>query len=175
MLPYEFSAKVEAKDLRYFNLYSFYHRPLGFFVTVIGLFMFASTQWMFLGGGLVLQDELIMTLVSLVVLLYMPLSLVLRARGTHLKNPVFTEPLHYTLEEEGLKMTTNVDLGPGVPRESKLRWENVYKVVRTRHELLIFSSQINAFVIPLREIEDQYSDIRMILSDKLEDHKIEKL
>ncbi len=175
MLPYEFSAKVEAKDLRYFNLYSLYHRPLGFFVTLIGLIMFGSTQWMFLGGGLALQDEIVMTLISLVVLFYMPLSLILRAKGTHARNPVFSEPLHYALEEEGLRMTTDVDMGPNVPRQSKLRWENVYKIVKTKHELLIFSAQTNAFVIPLREIADKYSDISRILKEKVEAYKIEKL
>ena len=174
MLPYEFSAKVEAVDLRYFNLYSFYHRLMGFFATLIGIVMFVSSQWVYLGGGS-LQDEIVMTLVSLVVLLYMPLSLTLRAKGAIARNPIFSEPLHYTLEEEGLRLSTDVDLGKGVERESKLRWENVYKAVKTRHELLIFSNQINAFVIPLREISAEYPTIRDILVAKLEAHKLEKI
>ena len=173
MLPYEFSAKVEVKDLRYFNLYSLYHRPLGVFATMIGIVMFFSTQWMFLGGTIDnMQDEIIMTLASLVVLCYFPLSLTLRAKAAHSHNPIFSEPLHYTLEEEGLRLSTEVDLGAGVSRESKLRWENIYKVVKTKHELLIFSSQINAFVIPLREITAEYPTIRDIIK---EEHKLEKL
>ncbi len=175
MEPFKFSAKVEPQDLRYFNLYSFYHRPMGFFMTLIGLIMFASTQWMFLGGGLVMQDEIIMTLVSLVVLLYMPLSLTLRAKGSHARNPIFSKPLNYTFEEEGMRLSTDVDLGEGVSRESKLRWENVYKVVKTRHELLIFSNQVNAFVIPLNQITSQYPTIRDILIDRVEDHKLENI
>ena len=162
MLPYTFSVKVQAEDLRYFNLYSFYHRPLG------------SSQYTYLSGG-ALQDEIVMTIISLVVLLYMPLSLSLRAKGTISANPIFSAPLNYSMEEEGLRFFTELDLGKGVSTESKLRWESIYKVVRTRHELLVFSNQVNAFVIPLREIQGKYETIRDIFKEHVEDHKLEKL
>ncbi|MBR1629771.1 MAG: YcxB family protein [Lachnospiraceae bacterium] len=174
MLPYTFSVKVQAEDLRYFNLYSFYHRPLGFFATLIGILMFFASQYTYLSGG-ALQDEIVMTIISLVVLLYMPLSLSLRAKGTISANPIFSAPLNYSMEEEGLRFFTELDLGKGVSTESKLRWESIYKVVRTRHELLVFSNQVNAFVIPLREIQGKYETIRDIFKEHVEDHKLEKL
>ena len=172
MLPYTFSVHVTAKDLRYFNLYSFYHRPMGFFVTLIGILMFFAAQWTYLNGG-TLQDEIVMTLISLVVLLYVPLSLSLRAKGTIAANPIFSAPLHYSLEEEGLRFFTELDLGKGKTTESRLRWENVYKIVSTRHELLVFSNQINAFVIPLRDIAGKYDEIKKIFTEHVEDHKLE--
>ena len=173
MLPYKFSVNIRAEDLRYFNLYSFYHRPMGFFMTLIGVIMLISTQWMFLGGSIVLQDEIIMTLIALVVLCYMPLSLTFRAKRALAANPIFQAPLNYSLEEEGLRFYTELDLGKGVDTESKLRWENVYKIVRTRHELLVFSTQVNAFVIPMREIGSQYDTIRDIFKEHVKAHRLE--
>ena len=172
MLPYNFSVTVSAKDLRYFNLYSLYHRPLGVFTTMIGIFMFFAAQWTYLGGGS-LQDEIVMTIISLVVIFYMPLSLSLRAKGTHGANPIFSAPLHYSLEEEGLRFYTELDLGKGVSTESKLKWDSVYKIVRTKHELLVFSNQINAFVIPLSQIEGKYEEIKKIFTEHVEEHKLE--
>ncbi len=172
MLPYQFSVRIYAKDLRYFNLYSFYHRPLGFFATIIGVLMFLGSQWTFLSGG-TKQDEVVMTIISLVVLLYMPVSLSLRAKGTIRANPIFKAPLNYSLEDEGIRFFTELDLGEGVSTESKLRWESVYKIVCTKHELLIFSNQVNAFVIPLDQIEDKYPTIRDIFKEHVEEHKLE--
>ena len=135
--------------------------------------MFAATQWTFLGGNMVLQDEIVFTIFSLLILLYMPLSLSLRAKGTINANPIFSAPLHYSLEKEGIRFFTELDLGKDVETESKLRWENVYKIVKTRHELLVFSNQVSAFVMPLREIADKYSVIRDIFVEHVEDHKLE--
>ncbi len=171
MLPYHFSAKVEQEDLRRFNFYSYYHRPTGVMMILIGILMFGATQWLFVNGRIEPKDEVMMTLISLVVILYLPLTLVMRAKGALLRNPVFSEPLHYSLEEKGLLLSTNVDLGEGVSKQSELHWNNVYKAVRTKHELLIFSNQVNAFVIPMREIRDEYPVIRQILDQKLKPHQ----
>lgn len=171
MLPYRFSVKVEQEDLRRFNIYSFYHRPTGVLMTLIGVVMFCVAQYMFFCGKLEMKDEVFTTLLSLVVVVYMPLTLAMRAKSAMLRNPVFSQPMHYSLEEDGLHLSTEVDLGEGEERESSLLWKNIYKAVRTREELLIFSNQIHAFVIPMRDLGEKYSAIREILQNKLEPYQ----
>lgn len=169
MEPFAFDIKVEKEDLRKFNLYVHFHRVLGPVLVLAGIaIIFAG-----LFTTKTTQDRIIIPLVGVLILVYPIVSLWIRSSMAMKNNPVFSEPLHYSLEDEGIRMHTDVDLGFGNERESKLRWENVYKVCETKDMLMIFSNKINAFLMPKKDIADKYDRIKEILFEKLDDHKLE--
>lgn len=169
MEPYSFDIKVEKEDLRRFNLYVHFHRVLGPVLVLAGIaIIFAG-----LFTTNTTQDRIVIPLIGLLVLVYPVLSLWIRASMAMERNPVFSEPLHYSLEDEGIRMHTDVDLGFGNDRESKLRWENVYKVCETKTMLMVFSNNINAFLMPKKDLGDKVGKIKEIISDKVDDHRLE--
>ena len=78
--------------------------------------------------------------------------------------------MHYALTDEGIDITAGDEKG-------QLPWNMVYKVVCTKDYLYIFGSRVNAYIIPLEQITNQRSEIKAVLTDKIESFrlKIKKL
>ncbi len=52
-----------------------------------------------------------------------------------------------------------------------LPWENVFKAVSTKDQLLIYSNKINAYILPLTQVKD-YEAIKKLMMKKLPDHRV---
>ncbi len=48
-----------------------------------------------------------------------------------------------------------------------LSWEQVYKVVKSKHQLLIYAGRANAYILPLEQVGDAITAIEAVLTDKL--------
>lgn len=53
--------------------------------------------------------------------------------------------LHYEVDEEGLHVSQKEE-------SALLPWEQIYKMVATKHNVLVYSSRINAYVIPRAQL-----------------------
>lgn len=56
--------------------------------------------------------------------------------------------------------------------KADLPWEQIYKVVETKSNILVYSSRINAFVLPKDQMGGEYDNFRGILKEKLPSYRL---
>lgn len=152
----DLTVKIEAGDLYDYLLMHSYNSPAGLVGSVFGalltIFAAATGQWIFLVLGLVM-------------LLYLPWTLFVKSRSQILSNPSFQEPLHYTLDEEGLTVSQ------GEARES-MAWGDMHKAVSTGRSIILYTSRVNATIFPKRQMEDRKAAVIEMISAHMPPGKV---
>lgn len=159
----EFDIKITDKDMYRFNMHHAYTGFQGIFATVIGLAVLAVAA--LTRGKVETVYTLLYLLFGIIFLVYMPVSLWLRSKRQILMSPVLKETLHYVLNEQGV----HVSVGE---QTADLEWGMIYKVISTKSNLLIYSSRVNAYVVPLKQLGDQYEAVKKLAESKLEAYRL---
>ena len=95
-------------------------------------------------------------IIALVILLYLPLTLFMKAVGQINSNPAFKEPIHYHADEQCLAVSQK-------GTTQTLRWALVEKAVATNMSIIIYTSPVNAWIFPKKDLGDRLEDfIRLI-------------
>lgn len=143
----EFDVKITAADLYDYMLAHTYSGFSGLFGSIVGaLFIvmyFSLGQFLYLLAGVV-------------ILLYIPCSLFLRAHKQVALNEAFKKPLHYVLTDEGVMVSQGEN-------EMFQKWDVVYKAKSTNRSLLIYTSKVNAWIFPKKNLgKDKEAVIQLI-------------
>lgn len=150
------TVKIEAGDLYDYMLRHSYNSPAGILGSAVGavmvVFSLMSQYW----AGLVL---------GAVILLFLPWTLFVRSRKQILGNPVFQEPLQYTLDDEGLKISQGEE-------EAGMAWEDMYKAVSTGRSIILYTSRVNATIFPKRQLGDQKAAVIEMISTHMPPAKV---
>lgn len=165
MTPVQFQANLNDKDMYRFNMYHSYTGGQGIFSIIVAVVIFIVTAVTY--GNIDRIDSMMYVCLGIIFLLFMPINLKLRSKRQIAMSEVLQGTLHYLLEEEGIVVTTDAS-----EDSATLPWNMVYKVVTTKHNLLIYSNKVNAYIIPRTCIEEQYPAIKVVLEDKLEDYRL---
>lgn len=80
-------------------------------------------------------------------------------------NPSYKKPLEYTFSEEGITVAQG-------EQQETVPWDRLVKVVRTKKQLIIYSSKIHAFIFPLAEIGDKLEALDAMILSKVEGKQI---
>lgn len=152
----EFDVQIKAGDLYDYMLRHTYNSFAGLLGSLVGALMVV--------GGLYMSTWL-MTGAGIILLLYLPWTLFLKSRQQILANPAFKEPLHYTLDEEGVHVSQN-------GTEEMQKWENIVKAVSTGRSLILYTSRVNACIFPRRCLQDDTSKVIQILCANLPAGKV---
>lgn len=72
--------------------------------------------------------------------------------------------LHYMLDDEGI----HVSLGE---ENALLEWKQIYKMVSTKHNVLIYSSRVNAYILPMEIVGGQYAALKELADKNLKKHQ----
>ena len=96
----EFDVKVDAGMLYDFLLRHTYTSAQGLIGTCVGA--------LFIVGFAMQPDRYAALVVGLIILIYLPISLSLKAKAQAL-NPVFRRPIHYTMTEEGVMVSQETE------------------------------------------------------------------
>ncbi len=147
--------KIKAGDLYDYLLAHTYNGPSGLIGSCFGALLVVialmKSQWMLLAAGVVL-------------LLYLPWTLFIRSRKQAL-NPVFQKPLHYTLDEKGITVSQD-----GV--EQKQAWDDMVKAVSTTRSIIVYTSKVNATILPKRDLGDRKAAVIEIISTHMAPSKV---
>ena len=57
-------------------------------------------------------------------------------------------------------------------QSADLEWKMIYKMVSTKSNLLIYSSRINAYVIPRQQLGEKYCELAEIAKEKLPKYRV---
>lgn len=161
----EFDVQLQPKDLYRFNMFQTYTGMSGIISIALGILAFVMA-----GISAVKPDTqtgyLFMYIVmGIVFWFYVPISLWFRAKSTLKSNQVLAGKLHYEVTEEFIKVTQGKEHG-------ELPWDMVYKIVSTKNMVLIYSSRVNAYIIPMTQIGDQYAAFCEVAEAKLEKFRL---
>lgn len=164
----EFDIKISDRDLFLFQMYNAYHGTQGWAALILAGVAVAMYCTKF--GQVPIGYSILYLVFAVVFALYIPVSLFLQAKAQFKRTKAFQDAMHYALTDEGIDITAGDEKG-------QLPWNMVYKVVCTKDYLYIFGSRVNAYIIPLEQITNQRSEIKAVLTDKIESFrlKIKKL
>ncbi len=152
----ELDIKIEARDLYDYMLMHTYNSPAGILGSTFGALLVViavlRAQWIFLIAGVVL-------------LLYLPWTLFIQSRRQILTNPVFKQPLHYVLDEEGITISQG-DV------ETKQAWGDMVKAVSTGRSIILYTSKVNATIFPRRQMQEQTIPVIEMISSSMPPGKV---
>ena len=73
--------------------------------------------------------------------------------------------LHYLVDENGFTVSQGEE-------SANLPWDQIYKMVATKSNVLVYSTRINAYIIPREQLGEQYKDLAKIANEKLPKHRV---
>lgn len=158
-----FDVQLQAKDLYRFNMYQTYTSLQGILSVVLGILGFVMAGITF--GEAELPYTIMYIVVGCLFLFYIPVSLWFRSKLTLKSNAVLAGKLHYEVSEECIRVTQGEEAG-------ELPWEAVYKLVSNKKQILIFSTRINAYIIPREQIGAQYDSFCEVAGKELEHYRL---
>ncbi len=161
----KFSTKISERDLYRFNLHHIYTSSQG--IISVALFVLLIAVWIMRFSVLSTIYKIFYPLVAVIFLLYIPFSLKMRAKA-QVQQEVFRHPLTYEFADSGIIITS-----PASEEPAELPWEYIYKISTWKDYLLIYSNRINAYIIPLEDIKNNYDGIVSFIKTKVEDYKLQ--
>ena len=153
----EMDVQMDASVLYDYMLYHNYHGVQGLMGTLIGLFMiiYYVNQ----------HANIIYLMVGIVVIFYVPVSLYLSAKRQALENEFYKQPLHYSFEEEGIRVSQKEET-------SFLAWDDIYKAVATARSIILYTGPRSAAIIPRAACEGRTADLIRIISTHMPPKKV---
>lgn len=158
-----FNVKLQVKDLYRFNMYQAYTGIQGWISIILGILTFVMAGVTF--GEKSFEYTFLYIVIGLLFWFYMPISFWLRAKTTLKTNEVLAGELHYEVSEEQIHVTQKEESG-------ELPWDAIYKLVSNKHQILIYTNRINAYIIPLEQIGESYAGFKEIAEKKLEKFRL---
>ncbi len=152
----ELDIKIEAGDLYDYMLMHHFSSAAGVMGGTLGALMIivslSTKQWLFLIGGIVL-------------LLYLPWTLFIKSRQQALNNPVFKQPLHYVLDEQGITISQGEE-------STSQSWEQMVKAVSTSKSIIVYTSRVNATIFPKKQMGDKTASVVEVISRNMPPKKV---
>ncbi|MBQ2901640.1 MAG: YcxB family protein [Agathobacter sp.] len=156
--------KVDAKDLYRFNMMQAYRGMQGILSIALPILIFAYAVTSY--GDVSIGSTLVYVGLGILFLVYVPVSLWLRVnKVVKDENNALSKTLHYEFEEEVIRVS--------VEEESvEFKWENIYQMKTAGKLVLVYTNRINAYILPLEQIGDNYVALSKLAHAKLEKYRI---
>lgn len=152
----EFDVQMKWQDLYQYMLHHTYNSASGLIGAISGALMIVA---FFMGASV------LCLIAGMIILLYLPGTLYLKARQQFLANPAFKKPLHYKMTEEGIEVSQGEEV-------QNQKWEDMHKAVSTTKSLIVYTSPVNACIFPRRELGDLAPGVIQIISTHMPPKKV---
>lgn len=146
----EFDITINQKDMYRFSMYHAYTGSQGIISILIAILCFFASVRTY--GSVELLYTILYGGFGVVFLIYIPVNLYLHSKQQILKSKVLQNALHYVVDETGIHTSQEAE-------SADLPWEQIYKMVSTKHNVLVYSSRVNAYIIPKSQIVKEYETI----------------
>jgi hypothetical protein len=147
-----FSTKVAVFDMYKFKMKHAYHGLQGIISILISI---TALVIYFIFRSKIDDPFLIFALLvtGLWFTVLIPFRTMRIAMSTIALSPVFHKPLEYNLCDEGIKVSQEGD-------EALLPWDCIIEVHEKLGQLCIYSSPLNGYIIPKKQVADKYESIK---------------
>ena len=158
----EFDVTLKESDLYRFNMRHAYAKGQGIISIVMALVcLIAAVKT---HGSVELSYTMLYAVFSAVFLVYLPISLYLRSKRQMIASEALRRSLRYVVDPEGIHAFQDGE-------SADLPWGQVYQVASSRRYVWIYSSRVNAYIIPRSQIEGKYEALRQIVGEQLPKYK----
>lgn len=113
---------------------------------------FVTHNWLYLAAGVI-------------GLFYQPVALYIRARRQVTSNPVFAQPLHYKVDDDGITVRSGEDT-------DSLPWQGMYKAVSTSRSVILYTGRINACIFPKDDMGPAKDDVIKLISTHMDPKQV---
>lgn len=160
----ELDVKLTEKDLFIFNVKQAYRGMQGILSIILPVlvFAYAAVTW----GEVSIGSTLVYIGLGILFLVYVPISLWLRVNKS-IKDPnnALSKTLHYIFSEESIQVSVEAE-------SVEFKWENIFQLKKSGKQLLIYTNRINAYILPLEQLDGKYEELSKLAYAKLEKHRI---
>lgn len=158
-----FSVQMTVKDVYRFNMYHVYHSASGLVGLLLSLLALGNLIISF--DSLTDQGKTIMTIVALWFTVLEPIMVYRRAKKQVKKIKSYHKPLHYAIGEQGITVSQDEE-------SQTMEWNRLRRIVKTRQQILIYSSRVHAFIFPKTAWQDQEQKMQSLLKRYAADNGI---
>lgn len=152
----EFDVNMTSSALYDYNMHHTYTSSAGIVGTAFGAMLLiiyvSNMQPAFLFAGLV-------------VILYSPVALWINSKKQVKLNPMFRNPLHYVMDDEGVTVSQG-------DQEISVTWEQMFKAQSTNQSLLLYTGKNNAWVFPKKDLGEKRYDVIEMISTHMPPEKV---
>lgn len=152
----EFDVKIKAGDLYDYMLCHTYSGLAGIMGTIVGILLIAN---FFMNGGF------ISAIAGVVVVLYLPWTLFLKAQQQAKCTPAFKKPLHYKMTDKGIEISQGDEM-------QNQAWADMVKAISTRNSIIVYTSKINASIFPKRDLGEKAASVIEMISTHMPPQKV---
>lgn len=159
----EFDIKLTVRDLYRFKMHQIYAGVQGWILMLLGVLLcwIAADSY----GGVTTGRTALYALFGVLSIFYFPLTLYVRAKQSIAASKVLQGTLHFAVGETGFTVSQGEET-------AELKWEQIYRMVATRHNVLVYSSRIHAYVIPREQLGADYEILAALANRRLEKHRV---
>lgn len=143
----ELDIQITKKDLYDYQLHYAYSSPAGLFGTIVGCLFLVG----FFRAGTILY-----LLIGLFIILYFPWMLYLKS-AQQAASSAFKEAFHYKFSEEGIEVSRGEE-------SQHIPWDAITKAAATGKSILLYTSKVNAFIIPKRILGERGNEFIRLIS-----------
>lgn len=162
-MPIEFDITLTSKDMYRFNMYQTYSGFHGWFSVIVSILIFAVAGATY--GEIGMSNTVLYIVFGIIFLVYPPVSLYLRSKRAIMMSEVLRNTLHYSVDEKGFTVTQG-------EASAELPWKQIYKMVATKNNVLVYSNRMNAYVIPREQLGDCYGALAELAAGSLEKYRV---
>ncbi|MDD6056737.1 MAG: YcxB family protein [Clostridiales bacterium] len=162
-MPIEFDITLTAKDMYRFNMYQTYTSFQGWLSVAISIFILVVAGKT--AGEVEVTRTILYAVLGVIFLFYPPIHLLLRSKHAVASTESLGKPLHYAVDAAGIRVSRE-------EATAELPWNQIYKMMATKSNVLIYSSRIHAYVIPREQLGEKYPALARIARENLEKYRI---
>lgn len=139
-----------------------YFRPSGIIYALVGLLSLGGGIYYILSGNM---SGIFLVAISGVYFILQPLLLWIKA-GQQIKNQVFRETTCYHFSDVGILVWQKVG------EESELKWDDVYRFVRTKKAYYLYVDGAHANILPRSSVEGDPEDLDKMIVRNLKKQQL---
>jgi hypothetical protein len=159
----EFDITLKPKDMYRFNIYQVYSGFTGWFSIIVSIFMIGWSVYSY--GRVPVGYTVLYIIFGIIFLFYMPINLMIRSKTALASSEVLRNALHYKVDEDAIEVSQG-------EASSRLEWDQIYKLVATKNNVLIYSNRTRAYVIPRDQLGDKFAELKAIAEQKLPKYRL---
>ena len=164
--PITFSVQMTWKEIYKFTMYHTYHSFAGILGVILSIMALANLILSF--DKLSDQSKTIMTIVAAWFLIFEPLRMLMRSKSQMKLSKAYKKPLNYIVNEEGITVSQDEE-------SQTIEWKQLFKIVETKSQFLVYSNRINSFIFPKSSLEGQVDDLGNVMAEYSKDTKVKLL